>query len=78
MTGFMHDLDNEFYKLDALDKRLFFEILEKHEKSMDVWIDHISEDYARKGISIDNYKFKMEVQKFQDFLQTEEDNYKAP
>jgi hypothetical protein len=72
MATFLQDPDNEFHKLDTLDKRLFFEVLEKYEKSIEMWIDHVADEYSRKGIQIDVYKFKNETHRFRSFIDGED------
>ena len=72
MGSFMQNPDNEFYKLDALDKRLFFEILENHERALDSWIEHTAADYTKKGIPMDSLKFKIEVKSFMEFVKKED------
>ena len=72
MGSFMQDPDNEFNKLDALDKRLFFEILENREKELDAWIEYISKEYTAKGVRIDELRFKAEAKQFLEFVKKED------
>ena len=72
MGSFTQDPDNEFNKLDALDKRLFFEIIENHEKALEAWIEYISKEYSAKGVPIDGLKFKIETMQFLEFVKKED------
>lgn len=72
MGSFTQDPDNEFNKLDALDKRLFFEIMENHEKALEAWIEYISKEYTAKGVPIDGFKFRIEAKRFLEFVKKED------
>jgi hypothetical protein len=75
MASFFSDPGNEFHKLNEFDKRLFIEVLEKYSKSITMWIEYTAEEYARKGITIDVDKFKMEAEQLMKFTASEDQGY---
>lgn len=52
----------EIFKLEPIDRKVFFWLIDRSTIStVSWWIDHIADQYGRRGVRIDTTKFLIEA-----------------
>jgi len=59
---FMQEEQSEFFKLDTIDRKVLFWLMDNTPWSVDSWVDHIAGAYRKSGaVKIDSQKLLEEI-----------------
>ena len=52
----------EFFKLDAIDRKVLFWLVDNSPRSVDSWVEHIAETYQKSmQVKIDSQRLRAEI-----------------
>ena len=58
----MQEEKSEFFKLDIIDRKVLFWLMDNSPRSVDSWVDHIAGAYGKSStLKIDSQKLRSEI-----------------